>query len=189
MRPITRIPFLHTFLKVTIATAFLVGTGVIVILVAFYLDEGSRIYTVVTIERPVDEVYDYVTTPGNWPKWHPASLKVSGATDHSLEVGEQVTEEFTAAGHRGLVVWTVVDRNAPRYWAVEGKVQRAESGGRITYTLSPNPEGTTFEREFVYRLPTVMFYVANKLKLERLITEESDEALRRLEQVLEAPRF
>jgi hypothetical protein len=64
MRPITRIPFLDTFLKVAIATVFLVGMGVIVILVAFHLDEGSRIYTVITIKRPVDEVYDYVTTPG-----------------------------------------------------------------------------------------------------------------------------
>jgi uncharacterized protein YndB with AHSA1/START domain len=52
----------------------------------------SRIYTSATIRWPVEVVFDYITTPGHWPEWHPSSLGVSGATDHSLAVGEQVPQ-------------------------------------------------------------------------------------------------
>lgn len=47
----------------------------------------TRIHTSVLIRRPSAEVFDYVTTPANWPRWHPSSLAVSGATDHPLRVG------------------------------------------------------------------------------------------------------
>ena len=65
----------------------------------------TRLYTTIQIQAPTERVFDYVTTPGNWPVWHPSSLGVSGATDHSLEPGERVTEGFLVAGRRGRVVW------------------------------------------------------------------------------------
>ena len=39
----------------------------------------TRVTTTTEISRPVEEVFDYLTTPGNWPRWHPSSLAVSGA--------------------------------------------------------------------------------------------------------------
>jgi hypothetical protein len=72
---------------------------------------------------------------------------VSDATDHSLEPGEQVTEEFRVAGRRGCVVWTVRERDERRRWVIDGKVEGG--GGAITYTLTPDASGPTFEREFV----------------------------------------
>lgn len=70
----------------------------------------TRIFTSTIIHRPIDLVFDYVTTPGNWPRWHPSSLAVTGATDHSLAVGEQLEETFRVAGRSGRVVWTVTER-------------------------------------------------------------------------------
>lgn len=35
------------------------------------LSPMSRIYTTIHIRRPVEQVFDYVTAPANWPKWHP----------------------------------------------------------------------------------------------------------------------
>ncbi len=64
----------------------------------------TRIYTTIRVEEPPERLFEYVTTPGNWPAWHPSSLGVSGATDHSLEPGETVTEEYTVAGRRGRVI-------------------------------------------------------------------------------------
>jgi uncharacterized protein YndB with AHSA1/START domain len=144
----------------------------------------TRIYTTTDIEAPIEEVFDYVTTPGNWPSWHPSSLGVSGATDHSLQVGEEVTEEFLVAGRRGRVGWTVREREAPRRWVIDGKV---EAGGRgtITYTLTPHHAGTTFEREFVYTVPNPLLRLLDRLVLRRRIEAESAEALRRLKEALE----
>ncbi len=178
--------FVSTVIKVTVAAAVVAGLGFVGLLIASRTDNTTRIHTKIWIKRPVDEVYHYVTTPANWPEWHPASLSVEGATDHALGVGEEVTEEFMTAGRRGRVVWTVVARTPPHYWSIEGKVAGSGGGGAITYTLSQSLEGTSFEREFVYGAPGVMFYVANKLRLRQLIASESEEALQRLKEVLES---
>ncbi|MCZ7574518.1 MAG: SRPBCC family protein [Ardenticatenaceae bacterium] len=96
----------------------------------------TRIVTSALIHKPIEQVFDYVTTPGNWPQWHPSSLAVSGAAQHSLEPGEQVTEEFRVAGRRGRVVWTAREREAPRRWVIDGQIEGRRGGGTITYMSS-----------------------------------------------------
>ncbi len=145
----------------------------------------TLIYTAIQIRKPIEQIFDYVTTPGNWPQWHPSSLAVSGATDHSLEIGEQVTEEFRVAGRRGRVVWTVREREVPRRWAIEGQVVGG-GGGTVAYTLTPNGDGTTFEREFIYATRGPLLALLDRLVLRRRVEAESAEALRRLKQVLES---
>jgi uncharacterized protein YndB with AHSA1/START domain len=144
----------------------------------------TRVYKTIWIRAPIERVFDYVTTPGNWPVWHPSSLGVSGATDHSLEPGERMTEEFRVAGRRGLVVWTVQERVAPHRWVIDGRV-KGGGDGRITYTLTPHEDGTTFEREFVYTMSNPLMALLDRLVLRRRVEAESMEALRRLKDVLE----
>jgi uncharacterized protein YndB with AHSA1/START domain len=132
----------------------------------------------------VERVFEYVTTPGNWPEWHPSSLGVSGATDHSLEPGEKVTEEFLVAERRGRVVWTVREREASRRWVIDGKVEGG-GGGTITYAMTPNADGTTFERDFVYSMPSRLLALLDRLVLRPRVEAESAEALRRLKEALE----
>jgi uncharacterized protein YndB with AHSA1/START domain len=126
----------------------------------------TRIHTTIRIGEPPERVFEYVTTPDNWPQWHPSSLGVHGATDHSLEPGEQTTEEFCAAGRRGRVEWTVRERETPRRWVIDGKVEGG-GGGTITYTLTPDAGGTIFEREFVYDMPNPLLAMLNRLVLRR----------------------
>jgi uncharacterized protein YndB with AHSA1/START domain len=148
----------------------------------------TRIISTTTIQRPIEEVYDYVTTPGHWPEWHPSSLAVMGATDHSLAVGEQVTERFLVAGWRGEVVWVVREREAPRRWAIDGRITTGGGGsGAVTYTLTPHAGATEFTREFTYPLPNLLFAALDALVIRRRITAESAEALRRLKRHLEVP--
>ena len=40
------------------------------------------------IAKPPAAVFDYVTTPAHWLLWHPSSLGLHGATDHSLQIGD-----------------------------------------------------------------------------------------------------
>lgn len=145
----------------------------------------SYIYSVTHIRRPIQQIYDYITTPANWPRWHPSSLAISEAADYPLQVGEQVVEEFLVAGRYGQVVWTVRNCLPPYRWVIEGQIVGSQSGGIITYTLTPRLESVTFEREFSYRLSNPMLYLLDWLFLRRRIQVESDEALRRLKTVLE----
>src|SRR4051812_35507286 len=41
-----------------------------------------HILTTTHLRGPIEEVFDFLTTPANWPRWHPSSLKVTGAADH-----------------------------------------------------------------------------------------------------------
>jgi hypothetical protein len=102
---------------------------------------ATRIVTIATIERPDTVVFDYVTTPAHWPVWHPSSLSVSGATDHPLIEGEQVTEEFRVAGRRGRVVWAVAERDRPRLWVIEGAID-GRPAGTVSYTLTQTVHGS-----------------------------------------------
>jgi len=145
----------------------------------------TSIRTVVHIARPVDAVFDYVTTPGNWPHWHPSSLGVGGAVDRSLEVGDQVTEAFRVARRQGRVVWTCLEREAPRRWIIRGCVDGGGDGA-ITYVLTPRNGGTRFERTFVYAMPHRLLEILNHLFFRRRIMDESRRALHCLKQVLEA---
>lgn len=146
----------------------------------------TRIVTVAQIQRPATVVFDYVTTPAHWPTWHPSSLGVSGAVDHSLDIGEQATEEFRVAGRRGRAVWTVVARERPGQWSIEGTIG-GRRAGTVTYSLTSTEGGTRFERVFTYRAPTLWFALLNRLLLRERIQAESDEAVRRLKSVLETP--
>jgi hypothetical protein len=110
---------------------------------------------------------------------------VSGTTDHPLDLGEQVTEEFLVAGRRGRVVWTVVEREAPEHWVIAGEMG-GRPAGAVTYTLESMGAGTRFDRELVYASPTLLFAALNRLGIRAKVERESAEAVRRLKAVLEA---
>lgn len=143
-----------------------------------------RLRHTIRIGRPIEQVFSYVTTPAHWPEWNPVSINVRDAIDHSLQVGEQVTEEFRAAGRRGSVIWTVRERQAPRRWMIHGET-RLGADGSITYSLAPDGEGTRFERELAYELPNPLWRILDRLWIRRRLKRESADALSRLKAVLE----
>ncbi len=149
--------------------------------------DRTRIANSIVIARPSDTVFAYVTTPANWPKWHPASLAVSGATDHSLLRGEQVTEDFVVAGRKRRVLWTATKREVNREWVISGDVD-GRNAGVITYTLTPVAEGTRFDREFIYPSPNLLFAALNRISIRSKVEAEWKQAVENLKRLLEASR-
>lgn len=145
----------------------------------------SQVVNSISIQRPPAEVFRYVTTPAHWPRWHPSSLDVSGAVDHSLGVGEQVREGFRVAGREGRVVWVVREAVPAAKWVIDGHIEGSRGRGTITYRIAPTPTGTRFEREFRYRMPNLLAAIVDKLVTEERIAHESAEALARLKATLE----
>jgi hypothetical protein len=144
----------------------------------------TRILNTILIRRPMEHVFDYVTAPKSWPVWHPVTLAVHGATDHSLEIGEQVVEDFHSAGQRGSMTWTVRERQPPIRWVIEG-TSDIGINATITYRLEQKPGGTLFARELCYWKPGVWFQLLDRLFQRRQVLAESAEALRRIKQQLE----
>ena len=145
---------------------------------------GRRVDCVANIARLPGDVFEYVTTPGHWPQWHPSSIRVTGATDHSLLAGEECTEEYVVAGRHGVCVWNVLERDAPRKWTITASP--AEGGSAtITYTLSPAGDGTRFLRSMTYAMPNWFFALLDGLFLKKRIQAESEEAVARLKATLE----
>ncbi len=145
----------------------------------------TTIVSEIVIRRPAAAVFDYVTTPAHWLVWHPSSVALQGATDHSLGVGEDVTEDFHVAGRTGSVTWKVISRESPSRWAIAGTVT-AGGNGTITYTLRDIPEGTAFRREFIYAMPNWFGALLDRLFVRRRIAAESASALDRLKHALES---
>ncbi len=144
----------------------------------------SCVKTAINIRKPIEEVFAYVTTPEGWLRWHPSSVSITGDTDHSLKVGEQVKEEFVVAGRLGSVTWTVIDREVPKRWVISGCVEEAGSG-EIAYFLAPGDNGISFEREFTYRMDNWVLSLLDWLLIRRRIQAESTEAMQRLKRILE----
>jgi Polyketide cyclase / dehydrase and lipid transport len=143
----------------------------------------TRIKTVTEIRRPIVEVFDFATTPVNWLRWHPASLAVRGATDHSLKIGEEAIEEFNAAGRRGVVTWRVRQRIAPQLWVIEA--ENSQGQARITYVLAPTGTGTRFTRLLEYRMASRVWRWLDRLLIARRMARESAIAVERLKRLLE----
>ncbi len=141
------------------------------------------IRTSIRIERPIEAVFAYATTPAHWPRWHPASRAVSGASDHPLELGEHVEEHFRVVGREGQIVWTVSERQPPTRWAITGSLAPGTTT-TISYTLSAEPDGSTmFLRELTFQAD---FPPGVWSETGPLIEQESAVALRRLKSVIEA---
>ena len=170
--------------KLAIGTVFAAALLVVVLLLPMALGT-TRIVSAVDIARGPPEVFAYVTTPGNWPRWHPSSLAVSGAVDHPLELGESVVEDFQVAGRRGRVTWRVTAREPDRWWRITGNIDGRESG-TVSYSLAPTATGTHFVREFEYRTPNLLFALLNRLSLRSRIETESLQAVRQLKERLES---
>jgi len=126
-----------------------------------------------------------VTTPANWPRWHPSSVGVDTAPGKSLEVGEKVREAIKVGWQRDLVAWTVLERKRPRRWVIEG---RGETGGTATlcYELTADGGRTRFRRDLNYRMPNALLGFIDRLLVRHLMRATSQRALARLKQVLEA---
>src|SRR5215471_9075625 len=80
----------------------------------------------ISIRCSPERLFQLVTTPDNWVGRHPMTVRVSGDTHHSLEVGEQCIEEVRV-GVGGVdqpplsANWHVTRRQAPLLWEIQAQ--------------------------------------------------------------------
>ncbi len=98
------------------------------------------------VDRPIDAVFDVVTTARFWPEWHPATRGVEGDIEHPARLGDKITEHVTIAGIQGSGTWSVVELDRPQHLALETDL--AFGHLRISYQLTAVDGGRTrFQRD------------------------------------------
>jgi uncharacterized protein YndB with AHSA1/START domain len=148
---------------------------------------GSHVVNRIEIAAPPERVFNYVATPANWPRWHPASRAVRGITDRTPKVGESVVETFEIAGRGGDATWTTVELDPPRRWVISSGTPGG-SYAYIVYTLSAKDGGTVWERDLTYRGPNLLFGILNVLQIRTVMESDSAKALANVKGQVEAMR-
>ena len=139
------------------------------------------------IRRSPMQIFDFATTPANWAQWLPSG-EVSGAVDHPLSAGEQVTQELLIDRRRSTVAWTVVECEPPRRWAIAG-ILNGLGHVVVSYEVTPRPDGTMFERDFAYAMPRGPYRLLDWLFIRPRVETHAALALQRLRNRLESSRF
>ncbi len=135
-------------------------------------------------QRRIAEVFDFITTTGHWPKWHPATQAVTGQTLKPGQVGDECEEIVLTAGFfRGHIGWRVVTCAAPVRWAIEtteiAVPLLSQAYVHLEYSLEEAGSGTRLSRTFDYVLPRYL-WLFDQLYFRAKMGSESVEALRRL---------
>jgi len=110
----------------------------------------QRIIHTIDLAAPPEAVFDFVTNPAQWVRWHPATHSVRGVEDRPLKLGETVIEHIRAAHREFDATWTVVACEPPVLWQLETSTPLGASV--LTYRLEEKPGGGTwFQRTCDFR--------------------------------------
>jgi uncharacterized protein YndB with AHSA1/START domain len=137
------------------------------------------------IERSVKEVFDFLTTASSWPKWHPATVSVSGDVSHPALAGETIVEKVKYGIARDTFPWKVEECQPPNRWVIRAKSARHGQKVKIVYTLMPENGGTRWEREMRFYLPKSLA-LADKMIFGKLLQRNSETAVRQLKELMES---
>lgn len=100
-----------------------------------------RVERSVTIERAIEEVFEYISMPENDPEWVSVALRHERTSPGPMCVGATTREEIGFLGRRVRYTWEVSEYDPPRSIAF-----RSTSGpvtGRIRMRLEPAGTATT----------------------------------------------
>lgn len=133
----------------------------------------------------MQEVFDFITTAANWPRWHPATVSVSGsAVGHPAVEGEIIVEKVKHGPLRDTFSWEVVECRAPQRWVIRAKSERHGQKVKIAYALTPEDGGTWWQREMRFYFPRWLAPM-DRLFIGRVLRKNSETAVGRLKELME----
>lgn len=142
----------------------------------------ARVVNAVTIDGPIDAVFDEVTTTRSWPDWHPATVAVGGVTDRPIALGDTIHERARIGGKEYEGDWTVVEHERPTrvVMSVLG------TATRISYAFAADgTDSTRFTRTLEFDAADFAGSAAEPAALEHLMFTQSEAALAKLKRLVE----
>jgi hypothetical protein len=141
----------------------------------------ARVVNRVSIDGPLDQVFDLVTTTKYWPEWHPATVGVGGVTERPIALGDVVRERAQIGERLYEGDWTVTEHVRP------ARVVLLIGSGRIqiTYAFRAVGQATEFERTLAYQPEDFAHAGADPAAVETLMFSQSEQGLQKLKQLVE----
>ncbi len=102
----------------------------------------TKLQHTIVIDRPLDEVWDYLMDARNDPVWITNVVEVGRGADQPIDDGLEIDEVFSFLGKRVPVTLVVTGHEPKRRSAVD--VTRSPVPGRGSYELAPENGGTRF---------------------------------------------
>jgi len=140
----------------------------------------ASIVSTVSIVGPAVAVFDLITAARFWPEWHPASRAVGGVTQRPYQLGDLIHERGEVSGISFQIRWKVVEHVRP----VRVVLQAETLPFRIIYAFHTRNATTEFRRELEYDA-AAFTAVGDPEAMGRLLHAQSEEALRRLKELVE----
>ena len=96
----------------------------------------------IEIERPVEEVFDFITHPENFPLWQESLLEIRREAEGPLRVGSEVTEVRSFMGRKMETTWTCTEHEPCERSSIEENEGLVPFKG--TFELEALGENTLF---------------------------------------------
>src|SRR3954452_18325902 len=106
-------------------------------------DDLKRYEHTIEIERPVREVFEFISQPENFPLWQESLLKIRREASGPLRVGSEVTEIRSFMGRKMETTWTCTEHEPYERSSIEDDDGLVPFKG--TFELESNGSGTSFK--------------------------------------------
>ena len=138
-----------------------------------------------TIDRPVEEVFDYLTDTRNDPVWMAHVVAVGRGADQPVAPGLEIDETVKFLGRRLPVTMRVTEHDPPRRSAIEltsspvpgrgsYQLEAVDGGTRVTATLETEAPGFFKLAEPVFARMARRDFVGNFETLKDLLEARND---------------
>lgn len=140
----------------------------------------------ITIDAPVEKVYDVVVDPSRLTEWVTIHDSLQDAPDRPLERGSELTQVLRIAGRTFRARWTVVEHEPCKRVVWQGRGPLG-SDARVVYRFDSDDEGreTTFSYINEYELPGGPFGRIAGLAVSLVAQKELDASLQRLKTLVQ----
>ena len=135
-----------------------------------------------TISRPADQVFTFVSTPENDPKWVPVSLRHEKTSPGPMQVGTRTEEHLRFMGRGMRYVWEVTAYKPPHLLAY-----RTISGPMpVTLRLALEPAGSATRLTLGSEVALPGLLKLASPALQWVVARQFEGQLRTLKSLLEA---
>jgi uncharacterized membrane protein len=147
--------------------------------------QGMRVERSATIDQPVDQVFDYVSTPENDPTWVPASLRHEMLSPAPMRVGSITEEDMWFLGRRMRYAWEITQYEPPSTFALRSISGSIPATIRV---LLESPDGARTKIILVGEVQLPGVYKPMELVMRGVAGRQFGRQLRTLKTLLEIER-